>query len=188
VLCGALWIFISVFYAIARLDNSGSPKFDQLSDNGTYYTFEVIMAVFSGIWAAWFLVHMIKSLGKICAGERAAKLLIHTFLHPLLNLTHSILLTRLASLGTASAPYAFLFLLTAVSALMAVIGVMVGALYPLPDSSFKFLFFYANFNVYVWTLAFAYAPEKDDGGDGHHEEMQNGDFYETLNPSGEGGI
>ena len=155
ILCGALWILLTCFYAIARLSNSGSPKYDQLDDNGTYYALEIVLGIFMGIWAAWFLVHMVKSLGRICS---------------------------------ASLPYAFLFLITAFSATLMIVGILTGALYPLPDSSFRFLFFYGNFNLYVWVLAFAYAPEKSED-DGSTRELQdNNGLYDQLNPNDNHGM
>ena len=146
ILCGALWILIMVFYAVARLSNTGSPAYDKLSEDDTYLAFEIVLGVFLAIWAAWFVVHMIKSVSKVCS---------------------------------ASLPYAFLFYLTAVAALLAIVGVAIGALYPLPDKAFDFLFFYGAFNLYVWLLAFAYAPEKDEGVEGV-ELGTNNELYDNL--------
>ena len=152
ILCGALWIFLTVFYAIARLANGGSPKYTTLNDNGTYFIFLVVMGVFMGIWFAWFIVHMIKSLARICS---------------------------------ASLPYAFLFLITGLSAILMIVGVLTGALYPLPTSPFAFLFFYGGFNIYVFALAFAYAPEKV-ADDDEVRELQDNGLYDQLNDNREG--
>jgi len=154
ILCGALWILLTCFYALARLDNSGNPKYDELNNGGTYFVFEVVLGIFMGIWAAWFLVHMIKSLGRICS---------------------------------ASLPYAFLFVITGASAVLMVVGLLTGSLYPLPSTPFRFLFFYGNFNIYVYTLAFAYAPEKGDE-NGEVKELQDGGMYDQLNPDDNRGM
>ena len=153
ILSGALWILLVAFYCVARLNNAGDPRYDSLNKDDTYYAFEVALYVFLAIWGAWFLVHMAKSLGKLC---------------------------------TSTLPYAFLFASTVICALFAIIGVSVGALYPLPVNAFNFIFFYGAFNLYVWILAFAYAPESADGA--HALELRSGgggggnagELYENL--------
>jgi hypothetical protein len=35
ILCGALWVLIMVFYAIARLSNQGNPAYDKLDGDST---------------------------------------------------------------------------------------------------------------------------------------------------------
>jgi hypothetical protein len=146
ILCGALWILTVVFYAIARLNNTGDPAYDSLASNNTFLAFEIILGVFLAIWAAWFVVHMVKSVSKVCG---------------------------------ASVPYAFLFFITATAALLAIVGASIGALYPLPTHAFDFLFFYGCFNLYVWMLAFSYAPATDEGVEAI-ELGGNNELYDNL--------
>ena len=66
----------------------------------------------------------------------------------------------------------FTFMFTVLMIILVIVCVGIGATYPLPSASYEFLLFYGLTNVYVWTLAFAYAPlyassttltEKSDG-------------------------
>ncbi|GMH69386.1 hypothetical protein TrST_g11081 [Triparma strigata] len=52
----------------------------------------------------------------------------------------------------------FTFLFSVLMIVLVIICMGIGATYPLPSASYEFLMFYGLTNVYVWTLAFAYAP------------------------------
>ena len=81
--------------------------------------------------------------------------------------------------------YLFLFALTLSVFLMTVIGLAVGYLYTIPTSSIEFLAYYGVFNLYVWMLAFAYAPashwDDDVGSEAHMIEMGGGSSSATPN-------
>ena len=89
--------------------------------------------------------------------------------------------------------YLFLFALTLSVFLMTVIGLAVGYLYTIPTSSIEFLAYYGVFNLYVWMLAFAYAPashwDDDVGSEAHMIEMGGGSSSSATpnaNPASEG--
>jgi len=154
VLCGALWVLLSGYYGIARLDNSGSPKYAELDDNGTLHLFKIVLGLFLGIWLCWFLVLMVKSARRFCKPQAYR-------------------------IEGVTVSFAFIFVFTCISAFLMLLGVLTGSLYPLPDNSFRFLFFYSNFNVAVFVLAFAYAPDQVQ--DENAEELIGGN---GINSSG----
>jgi hypothetical protein len=55
-------------------------------------------------------------------------------------------------------PYRFFFLLTSFVIVLTVAGLFSGFFFPVSRSAITFLTFYALPNLYVWTLAYAYAP------------------------------
>jgi hypothetical protein len=54
--------------------------------------------------------------------------------------------------------YQFLYSITLLTLFISVIGVFTAAFYPWSTSAVTFLGFHGLFNIYVWTLSYAYAP------------------------------
>ncbi|KAG5178203.1 Wnt-binding factor required for Wnt secretion-domain-containing protein [Tribonema minus] len=57
-----------------------------------------------------------------------------------------------------SAAYQFLYSITMVTFFISIVGVFTAAFYPWSTSGITFLGFHGLYNLYIWTLAFAYAP------------------------------
>ena len=67
-------------------------------------------------------------------------------------------LNAIGNVKKLPAPVIFTFSFTIFTIFLTMICVGIGATYPLPSAPYEFLLFYGLTNVYVWVLAFAYAP------------------------------
>jgi hypothetical protein len=76
----------------------------------------------------------------------------------------SLLAINLSRLRALSSPFQFLFAITLTVYGVVFLGLFAGYYYPLASSATIFLSFYAVMNLYIWTLAFAFAPQGDDDG------------------------
>jgi hypothetical protein len=66
-----------------------------------------------------------------------------------------------------------------------VVGIFIAAMYPLPGAAVDFLGMYSLYNLYIWTMAFVYAPLKS-GGD--NEDGSFGDFSMSVSSGENEGI
>jgi hypothetical protein len=57
-----------------------------------------------------------------------------------------------------SPPFKFIFWLTLFTIVATIVGIFIGALYPLYSAPINFTTYYGLYNLYVWALALAYAP------------------------------
>lgn len=76
--------------------------------------------------------------------------------------------------------FRFLFGLTVATIAVVLVGLYKEALSPLPSAAASFMCFYAACNLYVWTLAFAYAPSVSvaSSGSGSEHRMDGGMAYD----------
>ena len=54
--------------------------------------------------------------------------------------------------------FCFIFLISVITLLIAVIGIGLGAFAPMPVYKLEFVTFYGTANVYVWIMAVCYYP------------------------------
>ncbi|GMI44155.1 hypothetical protein TrCOL_g5484 [Triparma columacea] len=82
-------------------------------------------------------------------------------------------------------PFLFIFLITFFTFVATVVGIFIAAMYPLPGAAVDFLGMYSLYNLYIWTMAFVYAPLKS-GGD--NEDGSFGDFSMSVSSGENEGI
>ncbi|GMH71188.1 hypothetical protein TrRE_jg11118 [Triparma retinervis] len=90
----------------------------------------------------------------------------------------------LAVIRNLPPPFLFIFLITFFTFAATVVGIFIAAMYPLPGAALDFLGMYSLYNLYIWTMAFVYAPLRS-GGDSDGGSF--GDFSMSVS-SGEGDV
>jgi len=68
-------------------------------------------------------------------------------------------------LCTLPPPFLFVFFITFFTFSATVVGIFIAALYPVPSAALDFLGMYSLYNLYIWTMAFVYAPLKNSSND-----------------------
>ncbi|GMH47036.1 hypothetical protein TrLO_g4258 [Triparma laevis f. longispina] len=68
-------------------------------------------------------------------------------------------------LCTLPPPFLFVFSITFFTFAATVVGIFIAALYPVPSAALDFLGMYSLYNLYIWTMAFVYAPLKNSAND-----------------------
>ncbi|GMH84454.1 hypothetical protein TL16_g09928, partial [Triparma laevis f. inornata] len=131
-LCSLIFAFLFFYYVIARMYNTGSPQYDDFSDDQSYMSFQILLIICMVAFSLWYIVSVCECIMNVRMIERG---------------------------------YLALLVITVIAAVLMVIGVSIGALYILPNTSFKWMFFYGSCNVTVWVLswAFAHAADEDEG-------------------------
>ncbi|GMH93113.1 hypothetical protein TrST_g13724 [Triparma strigata] len=130
-LCSLIFAFLFFYYVIARMYNTGSPQYDDFSEEQAYMSFEIILILCMVVFSLWYIVSVCRCIMNVQMIERG---------------------------------YLALLVITVILAILMVVGVSIGALFVLPQTPFKWMFFYGSCNVTVWVLgwAFAHAAEEDD--------------------------
>lgn len=90
----------------------------------------------------------------------------------------SLLVLNMSKIRALSFPFKFLFLITLFVYVAVLTALFAGFFYPVSTSPVVFLCFYAIMNLYVWTLAFAYAPLGMDEGYSRSSTSFGEDYFD----------
>jgi hypothetical protein len=87
----------------------------------------------------------------------------------------------LAAIKNLPPPFLFVFVITFFTFVATCVGLFIAAMYPVPSAPLDFLGMYSLYNLYVWTLAFVYAPLQS--GNGTYGQ----DFHVSMDSMESGG-
>jgi hypothetical protein len=134
VLCLAIWLFTTQIFMFVRMQTEADPEEYQV-DNFDHLTFAKEML--EGLLTVYFLY---ASALCVIAAIKASR-----------------------NRGASKPQFVFLFGMTVICMLLALIGLGVGAFAPEVVYALEFTTFFGGCNVYVWFMAYAYYPAADLG-------------------------